>query len=211
MKTLIAHLLILGVWIFNISSMIPQVLLNYRLKYGMGISDQMLLLNLNGFLCGLFYIYAVDLPLTYKILAPISCTLLMILIMQRILYSPVKDAAHKRFVICFALNMFLLILSAFYLYHHRAIADVFGWASLFSMTIYQIPQIVKIIEQRSTFGFSFSYVTLMTTSAVLETIAGIILGLPLIVKLNGVRAVAMYLIFALLFMWYPPIKKPKES
>lgn len=207
MKTLIAHLLILGVWLFNISSMVPQVLLNFRLKFGMGISDNMLLLNLNGFICGLWYTYGADLPAIYKFFAPISCTMLMILIMQRIIYSPERNRAHKRFILYFIINAMALLIGAVALYYNRSLADYFGWASLFSMTIYQIPQIVKIIKQRSTYGFSFSYVTLMTTSAVLETIAALILGLPLIVKLNGVRAVGMYIIFALLFMWYPPIKK----
>lgn len=207
MQTIIAHLLILGVWIFNITSMIPQILLSYRLKSGTGISDWMLLANLNGFMYGLLYTYGAHLPLIYKVFAPISCSLLFVIIMQRIKYSPHQAIAYKRFLFYFIANLILLGISALVLWFTPVVINPYGWTSLFFMTVYQIPQIAKIVEQRTTYGFSFTYATFMTISATLEMIAAFILGLPLIVKLNGVRALWMYLILCVLFMYYPSRKQ----
>ncbi len=77
-----------------------------------------------------------------------------------------------------------------------------GWISFLFQFLYQVPKIIKIVRDKTTYGFSFSSLSLQTLAYFFEFSAAILLKLPWPVLANDIRAMVMYLIFAILFIKY---------
>lgn len=58
------------------------------------------------------------------------------------------------------------------------IAQAAGWLSLLIFTINQIPQFIKIIRTKTTYGFSFLFVSMTAIAQILEIIGGLIEQVP---------------------------------
>lgn len=180
--------------------LIPQIITNYRLKSGTGVSEFMLLGYLNAYLFMMFYIFGMQLPLAYLVMAPAALGATLVLIIQRLYYD---QAAPKHLHILYASNIaFFACCLPFAFQHPLEVGMAFGWCNFILSVVNQLPQIAKIHKARSVVGFSFMFVVFNGIAAVCETIAAFAAHLPLPTCVNAVRAFVLFLIFCWQFYRY---------
>lgn len=200
---LLAYHLIFIAWIIGIVSVIPQLILNYRLKSVAGLSDWMLFGTFNAYILGVFYIFSASLPMVYKIMGPLTCLMIAIMLGQRYWYGSHENAMpSNNFLSLVLLNSMLLIGLVPTAYYYPITGFYCGMASMMLLCTYQIPQIAKIYSTKSTEGFSFIFMSLITLGSVLECIAAMMLKLPVVVIMNDMRAIITYAVFCVLFRMY---------
>ncbi len=195
-----------SVWIVNIIycvGIVPQILLNYRLKSVRGLSDLMLMGYVVGYITYCYHIFLSDknFPMAYKIMGPLSLLMVMVIVFQSFYYNEYKRRLWRMggYVLTFALGILLL---PFALLYPDWIAYLCGWTYFSIWLVYMLPQGVKIYMEKSVEGFSFIFVTVMSLGVFLELVSALFLGLSLPVILNALRGLAAYVIFCIFFYVY---------
>lgn len=180
--------------------LIPQIILTYRTQYGKALSDLFLFGYLNGYLAFLLYIFCRDLPLSYKIIAPLETVATMVIIGQRIYYD--QQASWK-------LALLYIINAGFYLsavpwgiYDPIKCGNTFGWLAFLISAVNQLPQVIKIFKEKSVHGFSFLFVLIFGFASVAELSGSLALQLPVQTIISSLRGILFFLIFCLQFVIY---------
>lgn len=196
-------------WIANFLffiAIIPQIVLNHKMKSTSGLSDLLLIGYLNGYITTLYYCFCLDLPMAYKILVPIAAIALIIMIIQRFYYADFQKKDTLLLGIYF-LNLGLAIgILPYTLKNPIFIGNIAGYFMALIWATYQLPQVVKIFLEKSVLGVSFSLIALVTLGNFLELIAAIYLNLPVQTILNDLRAILIFIIFVIQFKIYPKNK-----
>src|SRR5689334_15949560 len=109
MIEMLGNFLILLATIILMGYTLPQIILNWKIKSGAGISDGMLLGNLNLNLAGLLYVYSENMPFIYRVTSPVSSFGALLLCMQRIYYNGAKTRNFAAFLF---LNLFCFVIIA---------------------------------------------------------------------------------------------------
>ena len=191
-------------WFINIlfwASFFPQILLNYRLKSTKGMSDLMLLSFFYGYITYTYYVLCLQLPVAYKVLAPISCLTVLFMIMQRFMYDDGLRRDRSLLALYVISSIAAIMLIPYALSQTAFVGNVTGWISATIWFILPLPQAVKILRERSVFGFSFLLVSLVGFADFLQAMIGISYRLPSQTIVNGLRGFAVYIIYCGLF-WY---------
>ncbi len=180
---------------------IPQIIENYRLKTGKGLSDFFLLAYLNTFIALFYYIFCLNLPMAYKVLVPTQGLAGLILIIQRLYYNNTPESKFYGFVYLaniLAAALFLLpaIINPVYIGH------LFGLVSFILILINQLPQVIKVISDKSVKGFSYFFVLITAIAAATELYTAFILHLPMQTILSASRGLVYFAIFSVLFWIY---------
>jgi len=180
---------------------IPQIVTNVRLRSASGVSTALLLAFFNGY--GTFYLYAysIDLPLAYLVLPPLQGSALLVLIVQRFWYAKTEPIVWPlvgymlNTVVLFACIPFVIQQPAFW-------GGIFGWIAFVLFVINQVPQTIKVHQEKSVQGFSYGFVFIQGIAAILETIGSIIAGLPVQTLMMALRGVLMFVVFSVQFVLY---------
>ena len=205
-QNVIIILMLIAARAISLFGIISQIILNYKFKSIDGLSKIFLFIYLIGYSINLLYVYGLNLPIIYKIVAPASFLLVLILVFQRFLYSKQKIRLHSVFVYsAFFLLFFLLIILA--VYFPKKIGNLAGWVSFIIWSVYLFPQMVRIYLKKSVEGFSFLFVFLGIIANSLELIVVLVLGLPIQSIFITVRGIVFCSILCLQFWMYR--KKPK--
>ena len=201
-KIFFANFLILLANSIFVFSLIPQISLNHRIKSTKGLSDFFILITLNCQFIYLIYTFIADLPLIYKIINPIYAVLVLIIIFQRFYFLD-KSNSEKGVLRFYGFNVCALIFFAKFIFDgHPDFAYQLIWFPIMIGLWKKVPQIFKVYQTKSVYGFSLLFIILSCSSCLLETFAGIILDLPLPVLLNGTKGILINLIFIIQFWLY---------
>lgn len=188
--------LVYGIYCFGL---LPQIFLNYKLKNATGMADGMLFGYFAGYTTQLFYVFALNLPLAYKVMVPMSCMVVIIMMIQRFYYNRTSFTQ----ILSFGMIMvFLITYTPYFLMSDMPGGAAFGWASALIWGVYQIPQILKLYRQKSFKGFSFVFISLMAVALSLEFTSALILDLPLQTVISNIRGLVIYCIFFIQFLRY---------
>ncbi len=124
-----------------------------------------------------------------------------LLVVQRFYYDGVRKSIP--FVLAIVASL-LCVIGVLFLVpaHGQLIADIGGWAAFTLFTVSQIPQIIKIFKSKSTYGFSFGFVTIFAMAQVCELVGGLIEKVPAATIVMCVRGLAIYLVYVYLFVKY---------
>ena len=183
-------------------SLLPQALLNYRLKSADGLSELYLFAFFNGYLAETFYIFFLNLPLAYKVLGPLGTLCISVIVCQRFYYATWNKKTIRLGKI-YLVNVALICCSLPWMFMHPILAgNITGWMASVIWCTYQFPQVVKIFLKRSTSGFSFTLATMCGVASVLELSVAGALGLPIQTVVNAIRGIMVYLIFLFQFLIY---------
>ena len=177
---------------------IPQIIKNFKLKSGSGVSEFLLLLYLNSYLLLMFYIFGLSLPLAYRILVPLQGLATVVLIVQRLYYEPVLQliALYAANIVAAASVIPLAIKNPV------AIGSLFGWLAFAVILFNQLPQAIKVYREKSVAGFSFLFVFFTGLAAIIETAAAFAAPLPAQTQCTALRGVVMFVIFCWQFVLY---------
>jgi len=195
----------LAIWVsqmFYFIGFIPQIILNYRLKSARGLSDLYIFAFFNGYLADIYYIFCLDFPIQYRIMIPVCAVAIGIIVLQRFYYGA-PGPARTRLAFLYLTN--IAIFMAVFPYavsHTHLVGHIAGWVTTLIWSTYQLPQIIKLLTQRSVQGFSFALTTMCALAALLEGIAALILGLPSQTLINTGRGVLFYFIFCVQFLLF---------
>ncbi len=206
-QNVIANATIWIVHIISVASILPQIFLNYKVKSTTGLSNIYISLYLSGYITHLFYIFCLDLPIAYKVMAPVSFLLVLIIVFQRFLYK--KHKAARRSIRLYCVIFFIIfLLIALAIFFPNKIGHLVGWISVVIWTIYQLPQIFKIYSEKSIGGFSFAAVSITGFQNLLALMATLALGLPLQSVFSALRGLTFFAIFCFQFLIYGKKSKP---
>lgn len=192
------------IWIVNIiysAALIPQVILNYKLKSTKGLSDFMILGYMSGYIAQIYYNFCIGLPAGYKVVAPFALASVLIMVFQRIYY-------HKKepdlYFISFCMGWWVLSILAipFAFKAPQMTGYICGWITTFIWSTYQIPQAYKIYKNKSVRGLSLPFTLLLGLGILIETISGFILHLPMPTIFNNLRSITAYILFIGLYFYY---------
>lgn len=201
MQELATHIILLLAQLCYFGCLIPQIITNYRQKSGAGVSSFLLIGYLNAYLFLIFYVFCMDLPLPYKVMVPLQTIATCILVAQRLYYDP--NPGIKKFWGLYGLNILIFLPAVPYaLCSPLELGHVFGWCSFVLAVVNQLPQVVKIHQEKSVAGFNFLFVLFTTAGALLEIAASCITYLPLQTKLMAWRAIILFFIFSWQFYRY---------
>ncbi len=199
-----AHMLELSMWVaqfFYFACFVPQIITNFRVKSGTGVSDLLLAFYFNAYLFLLYYIFGLNLPLAYQVMVPLQMVATITLIVQRVYYA--QGAESKRLLRLYLINaaVFVAILP-FAVQDPISIAHPFGWCSFFAAFASQIPQVVKIHRQKTVAGFSFGFVLFLGLAAFIELTTAVVAQLPAQTLCGALRGLVMAAIMSLQFVRY---------
>lgn len=190
-----------SLWIVNAvyaCGIIPQIVLNYRLKTVSGVSDLMLWGYIAAYITQIMYIFALNLVLPYKVLVPFGAFLIVLVIAQRFYY----DRSYSRYLIFSYGALALASIAALplcYFFPHL-VGHIMGWIAVVLWSVYQIPQGVKMFFEKSTHGFSFWFATMMAIGVSVELVSAFVIGLPWQTIFIAGRGLIGYAIFCLEFI-----------
>lgn len=194
----------LGVWlaqIFYFVCLIPQIVTNYKIKSGDGISELLLIGYFNGYWTFIYYAFCLDLPLAYKVTVPFMTVATLILIFQRLYYQG-AGVGRMRWAL-YGANIvvaFLFIPIAFK--SPQQAGHFFGWVTTLIGAVTLLPQVVKVHFEKSVKGFSFLFVFFTALAAFVEVVVARVLRLPVQTVLGAVREIAFFFIFGIQFLLY---------
>ena len=188
------------VWCMNIgyaAAIIPQVVLNYRLKTTSGLSDFYLLGYFIGYVNFLLYAYGLNFSLAYKMVMPFTLSIISLMIFQRFLYKEVCSV--KLYILSFS---FLAAVTLAFLHYPVVIGKIAGWVAMITFSIYQFPQVLRLYKAKSVYGFSFFLISVIGIGNCLEFIISWALSWPLQSQLIALRGLVYYAIFCVQFWLY---------
>jgi len=203
-QNIIANVVIWIVQIVSVVGLLPQIFFNYKVKSTKGLSNAYILIYLYGCIVNLFYVFCLNLPLAYKVIAPLPPLLVLVLAFQCVFYN--KRKVKSRSIKLYCVNFFIIFL----LFSSISLAVDFpykighlaGWASVAIWTIYQLPQVFKIHSKKSAKGFSFALVSITGFQNLLELMAALALGVPLQTVFIALRGIVLFAIFCFQFWIY---------
>lgn len=195
-------------WVINIlfcGALIPQILLDKRMRSTRGISDAMLFFLYVGYAWNTIYVFCAGMPLAYKIFVPLTFMLSLVLVYQRFYYNCPKSTPKLKYAYvthgvgwCAALPMAALF---------PAKAGLFvGWSIFVIWILFQLPQIIRLYRTRDTSGFSPLFPGMLLLGMGLELTSGVMLGFPLSSIFNSLRAVIGYSIMLYLYYKFNRVK-----
>jgi uncharacterized protein with PQ loop repeat len=187
-------------WWINIGyviAIVPQIILNYRLKTTVGLSDLYILGYFNAYAAYLFYVYGLNFPIAYKVVSPITLLTVCIIIFQRFFYK-VPGSLRLYF---YYFTAFFLIIPLFWKYP-LGFGKFAGWIAMLTFSMYQLPQVLKIYKTKSVHGFSFYLVSAIALGNIIELIVSWALRWPLQSILISLRGIIIYAIFFIQFCKY---------
>lgn len=204
----VAHYFLLFSQFLYMTCLLPQVITNYRVKSGSGLSDLFAIGYLNGHFAQLFYVYCLSLPLGYKIFVPIQLSIVCTLIFQRLFYD---HFVHKKLLIFYLCNTLCAIALIPIACKIPALCGTaHGWFAMIIFSLSQLPQLYKLFSERSVRGFSFLFVLVMGCGSFLELTGSLILGLPIQTIFNAVRNCTFVIGCLIAFYWYSDAKLLKK-
>jgi uncharacterized protein with PQ loop repeat len=180
---------------------IPQIIENYRLKTGKGLSDFFLLAYLNTFIALFYYIFCLNLPMAYKILVPTQGLAGLILIIQRLYYNNTPESKFYGFVYLANILAALFFIPPA-IVNPVYIGHIFGWGSFILILVNQLPQVIRVMSTKSVRGFSYLFVLITASAAATELYTALILHLPMQTILSASRGLVYFAIFSVLFWMY---------
>lgn len=187
--------------LFYSGCFLPQILTNYRIKSAKGMSDAFIWCYLTGYLLTILYVYGQPFAHPYRVMVPLETILMGIIVAQRFYYDGYRKS--NVFFLATLASILCTILAAFFIpTYGQAIATTTGWLTLAVFTVNQIPQILKIYRDKSTYGFSFLFITLTATGQVCELIGGVITHIPLPTMIIAARGLFLYAIYVYFFRKY---------
>ncbi len=200
-QNIIANIMIWIVHIISVAGILPQIFLNHKIKSTNGLSNTYILVYLSGYTVHLLYVFCLDLPIAYKIMAPLSALLVLIITFQRFFYN--KRKAVHRPTRLYCVNFFIIFsLIVLVINFPNKIGHLAGWISFVIWTVYQLPQVLKIYSNKSVEGFSFAAVSLSGFQNLLGFIATLALGVPLQSVFTALRGLIFFSIFCFQFWIY---------
>ena len=202
-----------SLWIINVVYFIAiwfQIYCNYKRQSVKGLSDLMLFGYLAAYVAQTFFIFTTDFPISAQFMVPLSMWAVVMMVVQRFMYSFGKGYIQT-FVGSYMVFLTIVVCCVPLAYHYPDQVNYYsGWAATFLWALFPIPQMIKMYQTKSTEGFSFSFVLIMTLGGVFEFISSIILRLPLPMMITIVRSFLCNLIFCIQFYLYnKPQKKYK--
>ncbi len=194
-------------WFINIAylgALVPQIILNYKMKSTAGLSDLYLLGYLSGYAMQFFYSYGLDFPMAYKVMGVITFLAVCLIISQRIFYKDllINFASLKLYILVFG----IIVLSGCFLFNYpKNLGILAGWVATVVWAVYQLPQVYKIYKAKSVVGFSFVLATLIGLGNLMDFGLAIILRWPIQSYLIALRGLIIYAIFCFQFWIYSDI------
>ncbi len=182
-------------------SFLPQIIENYKIKSGTGLSDYFLLAYLNTYITLIYYIFCLNLPIAYKIACPAQGIATLILIGQRLYYNHSSNSTFYG-LIYIANSIGSLIFIPLAIMSPTNIGHIFGWISFILILFNQMPQVLRVISTKSVAGFSYMFILIMAFAAAIETYTAVALGLPMQTILSAARGLVYFVIFSVLFLMY---------
>ncbi len=206
-QNMIANAALWIVHIIAVVGILPQIILNYKVKSTSGLSNIYILIYLFGSVIELFYVFCLDLPIAYKIMGPISLLLVLTLTLQCFIYNEYKFVRRSMRLYCanFFIIFLLIVLAINFPYQ---IGHVAGWIALVIWTIYQLPQVYKIYSKKSVEGFSFVTILFGGFQNLLGLIAILALGVPLQSVFAALRGLIFFAVFCFMFWIYGKKLRP---
>ncbi|MFH1254278.1 MAG: PQ-loop domain-containing transporter [bacterium] len=182
-------------------SFLPQIIENYKIKSGTGLSDYFLLAYLNTYITLIYYIFCLNLPIAYKIACPLQFIATLILIGQRLYYN--HSSNSSLFGLIYLANLIgSLIFIPIAIMSPNYTGHIFGWISFILILLNQMPQVLKVFSTKSVAGFSYMFILIMAVAAAIETYTALALGLPMQTLLSAARGLIYFVIFSVLFLMY---------
>ena len=179
----------------------PQIFTNSRIKSARGMSDAFIWCYFTGYLLMMLYVFGQDFAYPYQIMVPIETLLMCVLVYQRFYYDGIK----KRLLFTGAIMVSTVLTAAaipFMLVHGQVIATVAGWLALITFSINQVPQLIKIHQSKTTYGFSFLFVTFTAIAQVCELIGAIATHVPMPTLVMAGRGLLLYVGYIYFFKQY---------
>ncbi len=200
LKMELTSVILWSITLLYTTGMIPQVVLNYRLKSVSGLSDFLLWCYVNGYVAFLFYAFCLQLPLAYRVIVPCGFCVAMTLLFQRFYYA---NPFPAKLLALFSVNTLAVLWVCIYARQQpQLVGEVAGWVNVVAWSIYQLPQAVKVWSRRSVRGFSFLYLSMVALGNVLELSIAVMLGLPRQTVLTDLRSIFFYAVFCCQFWVY---------
>ncbi len=182
---------------------LPQIIENYRIKSGTGLSDYFLLAYLNTYITLIYYVFCLNLPIAYKIACPAQGIATIILIAQRLYYNHSETHGAKFYGLIYGANLLgALIFIPLAIMHPTHAGHIFGWISFILILLNQMPQVFRVIATKSVAGFSYMFILIMAGAAGIELYTSLVLGLPMQTILSAARGLLYFVIFSALFLMY---------
>lgn len=204
-RIIFANILIFIANFIFLFSLIPQIILNHKIRSTKGLSDIFILASLNGQFSYLIYAFTTNLPLIYRLINPIYAFLLLIIIFQRFYYSDQKKhiCYDKKILKVYSINIIFLIYVSYLIFSGvTSLGYLIGWVPVGIGLWKKFPQILKVHRAKSVYGFSFFFILFSLFSYVCETVAAILLKLPVQVLMNDLRGLFINLVFIIQFWLY---------
>lgn len=200
----VGMLISFGVWvaqIFYFICLIPQIMTNYKIKSGDGISELLLIGYFNGYWTFIYYAFCLNLPLAYKVTVPFAMAATLVLIFQRLYYQ--GAAVRKTSWALYGINIivaFLFIPIAFK--NPQQVGHFFGWVTTMIGAVTLLPQVLKVHVEKSVKGFNFLFIFFTALAALVEVVVARVLLLPAQTVLGALREIAFFFIFSIQFLLY---------
>ncbi len=187
-------------------SIIPQIVVNYRLKTGKGLSDLLLFTFFGAVTACAVSFYALNMPVGYRISLTAQVVLVGILVGQRFLYD---SFGHTNLLLGAYGCMILGALGAllFVPKNPGLIGNITGWVGFVLFVVNRLPQIVKVQQEKSVKGFSYGFVLLLSAAALMEMSIVLYYKLPTLVLFMASWAIICSLVFLRQFHAFSPRKR----
>ena len=180
---------------------LPQIIENYQIKSGTGLSDYFLLAYLNTYITLIYYVFCLNLPIAYKIACPAQGIATLILISQRLYYN--HSSESKFYGLIYITNLLgSLIFIPVAIMSPTCTGHIFGWISFILILLNQMPQVFRVITTKSVAGFSYMFILIMALAAGIELYTSLALGLPMQTILSAARGLVYFAIFSVLFLLF---------
>ena len=187
-------------------SLIPQIMLNVKMRSTHGLSDIMLFGYLAAFMCHAYYIFCLGFPLSYQVMVPLAMAGVFTMVVQRFYYN--SFLLHTPYLALYA-GLFGVALAVlpFAYFFPTEVGHLAGWLALILWSIYQLPQIIKIFRSKSVRGFSFPFITFTAVGLALELTSALLLRTPgdmrfMPLIFTSVRGLLIYGIYCIQFWLY---------
>lgn len=182
-------------------ALIPQIVLNYKLKSASGLTDSMLLIYFIAYAADSIYAHFLNLPISYRIMIPGAFMAVMVIVFQRLYYA--SEYGSKKFVqsLYFIISIicFILLIGLY----DRTISGWFaGLVAMVSFAIAYIPQIVRVHMTKSVHGVSPFFISMLGTACAIEFVSAFFIGLPLPSFIDGFRGMIVSIIVLIQFWMY---------
>lgn len=187
--------------IFYLVSFFPQIITNYTMRSGKGLSDVLLFGYLNGYLAFFYFMMCMGAPVSMHILSGLQFLALLVLIFQRFYYDA-TTSVYRFFALFMANMLFATFFIPFALKNPKAAGDISAWIGSAFFCVSQFFQIGKMYVARSVIGFSFLFAIFMMIGAALELSVAYLLAYSFQSRLSLWRLVMGCGIYCFQFMMY---------